>query len=358
MNNASYICQNGLGDKLLDIIGFYVICKYLNYNPIITLNSDCLKQNFKWGSNIYDERLFNFTSLTITNENTKCLYHIYSPNPSVSMCPYKAFEFLKNKLPDITFEYVSKKFEEYAKEIIKPSDIIVSHYPVGIENAYGIHLRKSDKINNVTECGHENTTHEFNTITDQLLNDITFIIIEEDNPTFLIVSEDISWKQEIENRVLLIGKTNAKEVKLLQMRKDVNINYTPENQLNGFESVLDMFCLSKCKNRLQGVKYSTFSMVASLLGNGKIINYANILAKFDWYLIDAWSSVLMINGNNPNYDIGLHSKICARNIETNIPGIYVLYNHNKKWHKKQTNHTPVKPTKPTNIPLMFSKSIH
>jgi len=35
-NKANILLNNGLGDQFLDLIGFYVICKYLNYKPIIT----------------------------------------------------------------------------------------------------------------------------------------------------------------------------------------------------------------------------------------------------------------------------------------------------------------------------------
>ena len=50
-NNANIRLFNGLGDKLLDLIGFYIICKYLNYNPHITFITN---GPFDWGNNDYD----------------------------------------------------------------------------------------------------------------------------------------------------------------------------------------------------------------------------------------------------------------------------------------------------------------
>jgi hypothetical protein len=59
-NNVNIILNNGLGDKFLDLIGFYVICKYLNYNPNITFNNS---SNFAWGNNNYDLKLFNLKDI-------------------------------------------------------------------------------------------------------------------------------------------------------------------------------------------------------------------------------------------------------------------------------------------------------
>jgi len=69
-----------------------------------------------------------------------------------------------------------------------------------------------------------------------------------------------------------------------------------------------MFLLSKCKEILQGVKYSTFSILASLLGNGKLRNYANHIDSNSICFIHAWNSVVEIN-NRKNYDEELHNYI-------------------------------------------------
>jgi L-rhamnose mutarotase len=85
-----------------------------------------------------------------------------------------------------------------------------------------------------------------------------------------------------------------------------------------------MFCLSKCKEILQGVKYSTFSILASLLGNNKIRNYSKYINTDDVCLIHSWSSVIEIN-NNKLFDIELHKKITNNtiNIQTNINKIFI-----------------------------------
>ena len=318
-NNATIVLNIGLGDKLLDLIGFYVICKYLNYKPNVTFNDDN-----HWGS--YDMKLFNLKDISILNSNNQSNnqisnFYINSPNPSSSLCPYKVFVFLTKFLPNISFEQISNDFVLYAKDIIKPSEIIMSKIPNGIEKAYGIHLRKSDKVqnnNNKIDIRHISTINDFLKITNKLLRNVENIIKTEKEAAFLIVSEDYHWKIKITRIILKIAIKNNKKIKIL------NIDYTNSNDYNNFNSVLDMFCLSKCKEILQGVKYSTFSILASILGNGKLINYAHHTNTYSICLIHTWSSVIEIN-NKKNYDISIHEKFTngVININTNINNIFI-----------------------------------
>ena len=50
--------ENGLGDKLLDMIGFVVVCDELRRKPEIVWCK--VSKSFEWGSDKYDERLFRF----------------------------------------------------------------------------------------------------------------------------------------------------------------------------------------------------------------------------------------------------------------------------------------------------------
>jgi hypothetical protein len=309
--NAFISLQNGLGDKLLDLIGFYIICKYLHYIPFVSFNND-IKQ-FAWGNNKYDIKLFDLQGFVITNNWNQCRYYVRSPNPSASLCPYKVYTFLKTFLPEITFEEISQCYNLYSKEIIKPSEIILSKIPNNIENAYGIHLRKSDKVGKNVNIIHENLIDEFSIITNQLLFTVKDIIVAEDDPTFIIVSEDDEWKNEIKEIIQNIAIKKNKVIQILE------IDYTNENNFANYKSVLDMFCLSKCKEILQGVKYSTFSILASILGNCKLRNYSNYLDSNNLCLIYSWNSVVEINWQI-NFDKDFHERITnnVSNIETNI----------------------------------------
>ena len=154
-------------------------------------------------------------------------------------------------------------------------------------------------------------------IMEKLLEDVKNIIEKDTEPKFVVVSEDSNWKLEIINRINNISIETNKKIKI------IDINYSNDSNYSNYNSVLDMFCLSKCKEILQGVKYSSFSILASLLGNKKIRNYANYTNSYDICLIHIWSSVLEIN-NRKNYDIEHHKNISNRseNIKTNINKIF------------------------------------
>jgi hypothetical protein len=313
-NNVSIQLFNGMGDKFLDLIGFYVLCKYCNYKPDINFFNN---GHYAWGNNNYDLRLFHFHDFTINSHKNQHFF-VNSTNPSSSLCPYKVYEFIQQFTNTITFEQISNDFVYYAKQIIQPSEIILAKIPKNVEKAYGIHLRKSDKLNDMGDIRHENKRNEFDIITTKLLEDVEDIIFSEEEPVFLIVSEDNNWKMEITNRINNFSQKNNKNIQIL------TIDYSTETNYHNFNSVLDMFCLSRCKEILQGVKYSTFSILASLLGNNKLRNYAKYTTSFDICLIHSWSSVLNINNNNKNLDLDLHRRVTmsVENITTNINRIY------------------------------------
>lgn len=312
-NNASINLVNGLGDKLLDLVGFFIFCKYLNYKPNINFDNS---GHFAWGVTNYDLSLFIFNDITISNDT--CNYYVNPIHPSTCLSPYKVYKYIKVFYPELSFEQILNDYVVYSKKIINPSEIILSKIPDCIEDAYGIHLRKSDRINyEGNHLSHLNSMDEFNIITNKLLEDVENIMNTEDDAKFLIVSEDNNWKIEITNRIMDISKKNNKNITI------VDIDYTNENNYSNYNSVLDIFSLSKCKEILQGVKYSSFSILASLLGNGKLRNYSNYTDTYNICLIHLWSSVIEIN-NKKNIDLEFHKNISnyVIDIHTNINKIF------------------------------------
>jgi hypothetical protein len=316
-NNAVIILSNGLGDKMLDLIGFFIICKYLNYMPNFMFDTI---QYFAWGNSNYDINLFDFNHVRISLHKDFPFY-VNSPNPSSSLCPFKVFSFLKSFLPEITFQQISRDFSLYAKQMIQPSKIILQNIPSNIENAYGIHLRKTDKINDNSDTRHVNTTQEFDIIIRHLLSDVRNIILYEKDPIFLVVSEDLNWRLTFIDIMHFFAGFYNKKIQILQVDYDIHDSFS------NFNSVLDMFCLSRCKEILQGVKYSTFSILASILGNMKIRNYSVFTDSYDTCLIHVWSSVIEINSCQ-NFDLHFHHTITSsvENIDTNIRQIFFSEN--------------------------------
>jgi hypothetical protein len=281
-----FIASNGMGDKVLDIIGVYVLCEYLGFCPIVRLN-DSWKQHFDWGTNHYDPRLFENQHLLQDNTNTECVNRIISVNPSSSLCPFKVYQYLLDHGHAVSFQEINRKYQEYAKSLIRPSSPIIERLPQVLENTYGIHLRKSDKIKSQSQgfdIRHENGADEFGIIIENLMSDIQRLIQVDPDSSFLVVSEDKAWKKTIEEYIENEGG------------RFLVLDYSNPGGYDNFESVLDMFALSRCKTIIQGVKYSAFSILAALIGQGKLMNYSPMLESNTKCLIYTWNSVVEING--------------------------------------------------------------
>ena len=310
-NLLQIISYGGIGDRLCDIICSYIISKYLGYklnvlfNPVIGIKHD-------WGiNNIFDIRLFDFDTDIITiinNQNdykNDCKYYIKTGNASSSSSPYNIYKFIKNFDKDITFEEIIDNYCKYAKEIIKPSKIIQDNIPENLNNTYALHLRKTDKVNNkVHDMRHLSTIEEFKIMSSALFNDACNIILTEDNPSFLITSDENNWKEYFKNELLNFAKNNNKTIDF------INVNYDYSNTYDNYNAILDLFCLSKCKKIFQDVKYSTFSIIASIIGNNQIINYSHLSEVHKYCLIHLYNPVISIN-NSKTYNIDYINEILS-----------------------------------------------
>ena len=329
-NNIVYeFGSTGIGDRLTDITVLYIICKYLNYKVHIYFNQT-ICNDVAWSNNSYfDLRLFDFpenNNIIVKNnyEDKPNYYNNYIklPYSASTGCPYNVYKFLKQFIPNLTFEEIISVWGNYAKEIIKPSKIILDKIPNNIENAYGIHLRKTDKLssesfNNYTDYRYVSMTDEFSIIVNNLIKDIYDIILKEDEPSFLIVSEDNDWKEYITNIFKEYAQKNNKTINI------ININYDNPDNINNYSAVLDLFCLSKCKKIFQGVKTSNYSNIAAIIGNNKLMNYSHLLKLSNILYTNIYRPVININGKL-EYDIDLIQTILLNIpfIDSNINGVY------------------------------------
>ena len=329
-NNIVYeFGSTGIGDRLTDITVLYIICKYLNYKVHIYFNQT-ICNDVAWSNNSYfDLRLFDFpenNNIIVKNnyEDKPNYYNNYIklPYSASTGCPYNVYKFLKQFIPNLTFEEIISEWGNYAKEIIKPSKIILDKIPDNIENAYGIHLRKTDKLssesfNNYTDYRYVSMTDEFSIIVNNLIKDIYDIILKEDEPSFLIVSEDNDWKEYITNILKEYANKNNKTIIF------ININYENPDNINNYSAVLDLFCLSKCKKIFQGVKTSNYSNIAAIIGNNKLMNYSHLLKLSNILYTNIYRPVININGKL-EYDIDLIQTILLNIpfIDSNINGVY------------------------------------
>lgn len=292
------LCPGGrLGDRFLHILGFYIICKYLNLRPNISTFFTNIDINWSY----YDKNLYKFSDdfiLTNTNDTKYCF--------TVPNAPIKVYDFLIKNNINVSFEQISNDYIHYGKEIFKPSQIIIDKIPDGLNDVYGIHLRKSDKIvyNRTRSYIEAPTEQEFQIIMDDLLKDVMNIIDTENNPKFLIVSEDNDWKMHISQKILNYANENNKKIEL------VKLDYTNENNYINYESILDFFCLSKCKEILMGNKSTGFSYAPSIIGGkNKIRTYCNNIENTKKIYYNSMSSIIKFNNENFNYDINYHREV-------------------------------------------------
>jgi hypothetical protein len=184
-------------------------------------------------------------------------------------------------------------FIKFAKDI-QPSDDISKYIPVGIENSYGIHLRKTDKVLKSPDLRHETSYDEHDTLISKVKLFIEDIIVKEENPHFFIASEDNENNKQFVDLINNKARSENKLVKILSIDENIPENISSKHNFN---TILDLFCLSKCKSIVQGIKYSAFSVVASLIGNEKIINFSKYLDTDYLNIIYLWNSTLYINDN-------------------------------------------------------------
>jgi len=301
---------NGLGDKLINVIGAGVYCYYKNYDFRAILNQDIYEYYF--GSrNFYDLSLFKFNDIFVYNNineiknfNLGINWEFVNPDAIASITPYLIYEKLVSENVNVSFEEVSNMFLKYAKNI-QPSSLISDYIPKGIENAYGLHLRKSDKIKNKPDIRHEMSPYENDILINKLIEKLYCIIELEERPTFFLSSEDYEYKNYFINVIKKIANYKNKIITIMNISDDI-----PEKikSIYNYKSIIDLFSLSRCKSIIQGVRYSAFSVVASLIGNERLINLSKNLESDHLCIIYLWNSVLQIN-NKLNFDKNSYSNL-------------------------------------------------
>jgi hypothetical protein len=82
--------DSGLGDRVLSIIGFIVLCETINATPVINFNN--INTCCEWGSNEYDINNFVFEFNTIIYNETKQYYRKVSNQTSFVLSPLKLYK--------------------------------------------------------------------------------------------------------------------------------------------------------------------------------------------------------------------------------------------------------------------------
>lgn len=290
--------HNGLGDRLLDMLGMMVLCHFTNKKLHVPWRYNY--SGYAWGKGVYDEKLIDIKGVEFANTHVgkTVVHHVLQ---GIHVCPFNVYRILLSKGMNIDFETVADMFVSLASNI-KPSNILNAELDPNISKAYGIHLRKSDKIGPIH--GHhiafQNDLNEFNSITKLLIDDIAQIIKTEDCPSFFVCSEDKRWREDFKGIIKQFGATENKEVAIIDNK--TNDSYV------GFEDLYDFFSLSRCKQIHQGVKHSGFSVMASMISQNPLINYVDRIEDARHFSINLWKPCVFVNGKK-NMDANMQKQI-------------------------------------------------
>ena len=154
-----------------------------------------------------------------------------------------------------TFEQVVVTWRSVVSET-KPSDKIGA-YLVGT-GLVGIHLRRSDKvIVGSASTLNNNTPSELDVIEARAIMYIRGLIAAGQK-SFFLAADEPSAARTWGDRLRALGASEVRTTRSGPLEEVV---------------VADLFNLARCTQVLQVTKYSTFSMVASLIGNVPLVNF-------------------------------------------------------------------------------------
>lgn len=287
--NKTIFCEIspfGLGDRLLDILGLRVIMKLLNIDEaMISWRNDM--------GRYCNRELIDFISLNMRicqKENVQNKNNIHRTICSVTLSPYNIW-MLK---PSVGINEIIQLYIETAKDIEKclQIDRLVPDY---INNCIGIHMRRTDKILQSPQSTHEMNYEEYHIMHERLLKHITKLIKDqskEQSLHFYLCSDDLPYKQILANKIKNIALENEKEI--IIHKTDPHIFQENQSEYDLYE----MLCLFKCKEILQGTKYSTYSTFASLMSQKPIYNFSDHASISSMYAWKPCLNLFLSDGDN------------------------------------------------------------
>lgn len=197
----THVC-NGLGDRLLDVVGFTVLCSFFGVDKYIDWAAFVKNR-------LYDVKLLQLPC-DIKTKDTPADIVVHNENQSVSLSPIHVFATLKRTFPDITFEEVVQRYISTAQSI-KPSCILEPYVP-DLRDHICIHLRRTDKLTNCGDMRHETNMLEYDAIMGRLMTYLNSLI-DNGSSKFYVISDDPEYKQVFIEKLHDIAKSHTLKVK-------------------------------------------------------------------------------------------------------------------------------------------------
>lgn len=274
-NIICYSQAGGIGDQLSDFIGALAISSITN-TPL-HWHWKTIKQNHWFhGDLLYSHDLFDLSQLRLLRLyfDTEPPQNVVYPcialkfkNPSASSSPYKVKQMLDACIMSISLSDLVDVYKNQAS-LIRPAPVLLDYLIPHDQNVIGVHLRCTDKvIENPTDSVFTHA-NDFNYIQQRLVLDINAELSQTNQVKIFVCSEDNNAKVGFKNYFESMFGSAIEFIEPRDIPKDLADKYY------GVSAVRDMFCLSRCKKIIQSVNYSTFSLVASYIGNVELVNYA------------------------------------------------------------------------------------
>ncbi|MEM1110653.1 MAG: hypothetical protein AAGI11_01980 [Pseudomonadota bacterium] len=277
-------CATGLGDRLLDSWAAISLMRLAMGNTPIKLNWEDGRQ-FPGFKAVYDTSLFSLQDVefvdappagalslprgfSMTEKNEKSWHKLEDKNAQFIL--QTGAKFAQNPPPTLHAQRNWYGLNEMISETqfvnafidaataTKPSPLVETALPTDIEGRFGIHIRLQDKLTDYPPPW-EMDEIQFRHIETRLIKHATQLI--EDGKKLFVCSDDSEYMAEF--------------IALLQDSGGDVITSSPDATLVekvGGHAVLDYFALSRCKAVIQGTRFSTFSLAASLMGRRTLVN--------------------------------------------------------------------------------------
>jgi hypothetical protein len=267
MHDFYLIPENGLGDQLLDVIGITVLAN------LFSCKAHCIwgqnKKSFPFGTGIYDRKVFDFDALSnlhiydsheefIKNNSTITIVNtIQTLNPSATLSPSSVYSWLHLDKKEIEINDLIQMYNQVASLIGHRLDLSIE-----MDGVIAIHVRCTDKIQHSQSSIHLDVQQY-----EQVWSEILTMAARKQQSSFFICSESDAMRRKMTDD---IRRVNPDAKFVIATYPDAGTEDASKTK----SVATDLFMMSKCDEIHQCTNYSTFSILASLIGSRcKLVNY-------------------------------------------------------------------------------------
>lgn len=284
VSDVSTDMSEGLGDRLLDMVGLYAFSKVTNTTFNITWHQDNPSRS-------YGIQLLDFSNFDMFRFNNIKLNNHFNKTTGFGTSPYFMMKFLRKNNVTIDPHILVKYYLECAK-LIDFHPLIKKSLPDRMKESVAIHLRRTDKINNSGDMVHETSTNEYERINDRLQQYIDKLVSDKHDTCFYVISDDDDYKNTfISNLTKRHPTISVITTSKTDLPDDVK-------HIDGAFSVFEFYCLSQCRMILQCIKMSTFSTCAALISQVPLVSFMDYTR--EWSLL-AWKPCIYLELNGVMY---------------------------------------------------------